>query len=79
MRPSSLHGLASDEELTEAVGQYTGFPHQSLVLHFLTRYLLVDVLKAQEERPMGKARIKSERETSLDYITETEQERKQDR
>ena len=73
--PSSLRGLASDEVLTEVVGKFTGFPHQSLVLHISTRYLLIDVLKAHEEGPMAKAKIKSERETSLGYITERHIER----
>lgn len=52
--PVSLHGLASEKVLSKVIGQFTGLPHQSPVLHLFTCYFLIDVLQAHKERPMTK-------------------------
>lgn len=42
------------------VGEFAGFPHEGFILQVFTCYLLVNVLKANEERPV----TKPEQETS---------------
>lgn len=44
------------------VGEFAGFPHEGFVLQVFTCYLLVNVLKANEERPV--AEPERERSTS---------------
>lgn len=36
------------------VSEFAGFPHEGFVLQFLACYLLVDVLQANEKRPVTK-------------------------
>ena len=57
MLPLPFDGLASDKILCKMVGQFTGLPHQSLVLQIRSRYLFVDILETYEEGPMSKPLI----------------------
>ncbi len=48
--PASRSSLFSDEELSEMVGQFTGLPHERLILQLFSSDLLIDALQAHHER-----------------------------
>lgn len=53
------------------VGEFAGFPHEGFILQVFTCYLLVNVLKANEERPVTKP--EQETSTNKQEICVTEQ------
>lgn len=60
--PLPLDSLGSDEVFCKVVGEFAGFPHEGFVLQVFACYLLVNVLKANEERPVTEPAGENKRE-----------------